>query len=136
MHYFPGELIRAMKLPLYQRIFHELTFSDQNEGEAFVRYILLNTHSTERDEIIRNLKKGNYVSVIKIADYMEDPKITELNLTDVEILFSQAHLSFQKCHLQISDLQRLLNPKKPSQEYKSFLINRIIFSLFFPLLCF
>ncbi|EMG10511.1 hypothetical protein LEP1GSC151_3134 [Leptospira interrogans serovar Grippotyphosa str. LT2186] len=35
-----------------------LLFSDQNEGEAFVRYILLNTHSTERDEIIRNLKKG------------------------------------------------------------------------------
>lgn len=58
-----------------------LLFQIKNEGEAFVRYILLNTDSTERDKIIRNLKKGNYVSVIKIADYMEDPKITELKLT-------------------------------------------------------
>lgn len=85
LHYFPGESIRAMKLPLYQRVFHELTFSDQNEGEAFTRYVLLNTHSIEQDEIVRNLKKGNYVSVIKIADYMEDPKITELKLTKDKI---------------------------------------------------
>lgn len=80
LHYFPGESIRALKLPLYQRIFHELTFSDQNEGEAFVRYVLLNTNSVDRKEIVRNLKLGNYVSVVKATDYMDDPKITELKL--------------------------------------------------------
>ncbi|XDD48763.1 PHP domain-containing protein [Leptospira sp. WS92.C1] len=86
LHYFPGESIRALKLPLYQRIFHELTFSDQNEGETFTRYILLNTDSLEISDLIQNLKKGNYVSVVKIVDYMEDPKITELKLEQNRIL--------------------------------------------------
>ncbi|MCG6193519.1 phosphoesterase [Leptospira sp. FAT2] len=80
LHYFPGEFIRAMKLPLYQRIFHELTFSEQNAGDAFVRYVLLNTNSYDPKEITANLKKGNYVSVIKLVDYMDDPKISELRL--------------------------------------------------------
>ncbi|MDV6237134.1 phosphoesterase [Leptospira ellisii] len=80
LHYFPGESIRAMKLPLYKRIFHELTFSDQNEGETFTRYILLNSDSLEIADVVRNLKTGNYVSVIKTADYLEDPKIEELRL--------------------------------------------------------
>ncbi|AOP36021.1 phosphoesterase [Leptospira tipperaryensis] len=85
LHYFPGELIRAMKLPLYERIFHELTFSNQNEGETFTRYILLNTDSTERQDVVKNLKRGNYISVIKIVDYMDDPKILDLKMEEQKI---------------------------------------------------
>ncbi|MBM9502236.1 phosphoesterase [Leptospira sp. 201903071] len=85
LHYFPGELIRAMKLPLYERIFHELTFSNQNEGEAFTRYILLNVDSTDRKEVIKNLKRGNYVSVLKLVDYMDDPGILNLKIQDKKI---------------------------------------------------
>ncbi|TGK25368.1 phosphoesterase [Leptospira stimsonii] len=86
LHYFPGELIRAMKLPLYERIFHELTFSNQNEGDAFTRYILLNADSNEPKEIIRNLKMGNYISVIKLVEYMDDPKISDLRMEGEKIV--------------------------------------------------
>ncbi|TGK38688.1 phosphoesterase [Leptospira gomenensis] len=86
LHYFPGESIRAMKLPLYKRIFHELTFSDQNEGEPFTRYILLNSDSLGTKDVVRNLKQGNYVSVIKTADYLEDPGVNELRLDGDRII--------------------------------------------------
>lgn len=86
LHYFPGELIRAMKLPLYERIFHELTFSNQNEGETFTRYILLNTDSLDEKEIVKNLKRGNYISVMKLVDYMDDPKILDLRMEDKKII--------------------------------------------------
>ncbi|MBM9575660.1 phosphoesterase [Leptospira sp. 201903070] len=85
LHYFPGESIRAMKLPLYERIFHELTFSNQNEGDAFTRYLLLNVDSLDRREVIKNLKQGNYVSVIKLVDYMDDPKILDLKMEGKKI---------------------------------------------------
>lgn len=73
LHYFSEETIRTFDQNILKTIFQHMTFSRGKEAQAFRRYILIGSRNNTK-EIVENLKKGNYLSVLKHSADLPDPE--------------------------------------------------------------
>lgn len=81
MHVLPDLMIKNIKEPWYKKIFRAISFIDARDSESLIRFVMLNTDSLQKNDVLSSLRTGNYICVRKYNKLFPDPKFGSIEFS-------------------------------------------------------
>ena len=122
LHTFPAEFSKKLNEPIYKKIFRISSFFEgEDAGEVFMRYILLNTESLEKKDVMHSLFSGNYVCIRKYKRNLPDPKPANIIFNAGKLTIESEDIAFKIDFIGQNGkiLQQVLSAKSASYTLKA-----------------